>query len=143
MAFLMFLLLAIFLITAYFTGKKDLLSPWFLLCLIFFATFTIVLFNYNNWEVKINERFILYVSTAIISFGLGGLLIKRVCSSTVEKSQSSAKVLIDDANIKRRYPAYLLLLISGGLALIYIYKLLSDVSGAGSFGDRLRKIYDN
>lgn len=143
MAFLMFLLLAVFLFIAYYSGKKDLLSPWFLLCLMFFATFVIVLFNYANWEVKINHLFVLYVCTAIVSFGLGGALVKRVRSTSTVQSQSTARLSVDDAKLNKRYPAYTLLIVSLGLAIIYTYKLLSDVSGAGSLGEKLRQIYDN
>ena len=53
----MFTILAIFLIAAYFLGDKDLLSPWFLLCLMIFAMFIIILLNYNNWDVEINGSY--------------------------------------------------------------------------------------
>ncbi len=142
MAFLMFLLLAIFVIIAYFSGKKDLLSPWFLLCLMLFATFTIVLCNYTNWEVKINGLFVLYVVTAIIAFGLGGLLVRSL-SPARSANKQTARLSVNDANVQRRYPVYILLIVSVGFAAIYIYKLLSDVSGAGSFSDKLRTIYQN
>lgn len=147
MAFLMFMLLAVFLISAYFLGDKDLLSPWFLLCLMIFAMFAIVLLNYGNWDVKINPLFVLYVGTAIISFGFGGILIKCVSLKSTVKAGSSTglsnRIPVDEANIKHRYPAYLLLVVSCGLALIYIYKLLSDVSDVASFSGKLRKIYEN
>ena len=146
MAFLMFLLLAVFLFIAYYSGKRDLLSPWFLLCLMLFATFAIVLFNYANWEVKINHLFVIYVCTAIVSFGLGGALVKSFSStSTLSaiQSNSTVRLYVDDAKLNKRYPAYTLLAVSFGLAIIYIYKLLSDVSGAGSLGEKLRQIYNN
>ena len=143
MAFLMFMLLAVFLISAYFLGDKDLLSPWFLLCLMIFAMFAIVLLNYGNWDVKINPLFVLYVGTAIISFGFGGILIKCVSLKSTVKAGPSNRIPVDEAKIKRRYPAYLLLVVSCGLALIYIYKLLSDVSDIASFSGKLRKIYEN
>ena len=143
MAFLMFTLLAVFLLIAYFTGKKDLLSPWFLLCLMFFATFIIVLCNYANWEIRINGIFVLYVSTAIISFGLGGLLIKQLCISKAIKPQSCNNILVNETNVPKKYPVYLLLAISAVLALIYVYRLLSSVPNAGSFSDKLRAIYNN
>ncbi len=142
MAFLMCALLAVFVIVAYFTGKKNLLSPWFLLCFMFFVTFLIVLFNYVNWEVKINGIFVLYVCTAIISFGLGGKLISRIMHSTSVNAQSSSKISVDDANLKRRYPIYFLLILSACLSVLYMHKLLSD-AGAGSLSDKLRKIYDS
>ena len=141
MAFLMFMLLAIFLVIAYFTGKKDLLSPWFLLCLMIFATFIIVLLNYANWDVKINHLFILYVCTAILSFGLGGLLVNGLSSSAVNISTSENRLSVEAANIKKRYPSYLLLIISAGFTLIYCYKLLSDAIGSG-LGDKIHNIYD-
>ncbi len=141
MALLTFMLLAIFLIVAYFTGKKDLLSPWFLLCLMFFATYIIILFNYNNWEVKINRSFVIYLSTAIFSFGMGGLLVKHICLPTAKKSRTY-KLCVEDADLQNCYPVYLLLIVSAVFTIIYSYKLLSSVADA-PLGDRLRKIYDN
>lgn len=143
MAFLMFTILAIFLIAAYFLGDKDLLSPWFLLCLMIFAMFIIILLNYNNWDVEINKWFILYVSTAIISFGFGGAFVKCFYTLPSSKTQSSKKVSVFEAKVVKPYPQYLFLVVSSVLAVLYIYKLLSDVSDVASFSGKLRKIYDN
>ncbi len=60
------------------------MSPWFLLCLMFLATFSVVLINYNKWAVSINEYFVLYVTSALLAFGGGCLVVqalKRPCKA--------------------------------------------------------------
>lgn len=139
MAFIAFLLLAAFVIIAYLIGNRDLLSPWFLLCLAFFASFCIVLINYNNWEVQINLLFIIYLVTAEIAFGAGGLLVRALGGAG---SVKASKVPLAQYNIRKRYPVNTFLIISVALAALFLWKLMSD-AGGGSLGERIRKIYDN
>lgn len=143
MAILMLVILIAFLIIAYFFGKRDLVSPLFLLCLILLVSFLIVLSNYSNWEVKINGYFVLYLSTAIVCFGLGTALVKAFSPKKVRAVNGLNKVPVSEFDIPKRYPAWLLLFISLVLGSIYIYKLLSDAGTAASFSEKLRKIYDS
>ena len=143
MAILMLVILIAFLIIAYFFGKIDLVSPLILLCLILLVSFLIVLSNYSNWEVKINGYFVLYLSTAIVCFGLGTALVKAFSPKKVRAVNGLNKVPVSEFDIPKRYPAWLLLFISLVLGSIYIYKLLSDAGTAASFSEKLRKIYDS
>ncbi len=143
MAILMLVILIAFLIIAYFFGKRDLVSPLFLLCLILLVSFLIVLSNYSNWEVKINGYFVLYLSTAIVCFGLGAALVKAFSPKKVRAVNGLNKVPVSEFDIPKKYPAWLLLFISLVLGSIYIYKLLSDAGTAASFSEKLRKIYDS
>ncbi len=143
MAILMLVILIAFLIIAYFFGKRDLVSPLFLLCLILLVSFLIVLSNYSNWEVKINGYFVLYLSTAIVCFGLGAALVKAFFPKKVRAVNGLNKVPVSELDIPKKYPAWLLLFISLVLGSIYIYKLLSDAGTAASFSEKLRKIYDS
>lgn len=143
MAFLMVALLAVFLIVAYKVGNKDFLSPWFLLCGMIAASFIIVLLNYFNWEVKINIQFIVYISIAILSFGLGSLLVNRAYRVKKTKASFEKKVSVDEADIKRKYPTTIFLCISIVCTGLYVFKLFIDNPGTASLGERLRAIYDN
>lgn len=142
MACLTFIIIAAFVLIAYFSGDRDLLSPWFLLCLAIFACFTIVLLNYNNWDVKINGVFVIYLSTAIFAFGFGGLIIKLLHPQVYSSNNTLIKVSVDDSGIKRKYPVNLFILISFICATLYIWKLLSDAGEVSSFSGKIRFIYD-
>ena len=141
MAALLFIILATFIVAAYLFGKRDLLSPWFLLCLMIFATYCVVLLNYKNWDVKINGTFIVYLSTAIIAFGLGAILVGNPKKSQFASAAKCDLPLVEEKkNVK--YPINLVMIISIVAGAIYVFKLISDV-GFTSLGETLRKIYDN
>lgn len=136
----MLLILIVFLTISYFVGKKDMISPCFLLCLAFFAFYCVIMLNYVNWNVHIGGKFILYVSTAIISFILGGVILK---ASTKRYSiASNAKTPLYSTAIKYKYPVNILAFISIAFTFLYAYKMFSD-AGGGSLSERLRSIYDN
>ncbi len=142
MAFLFFAIIVAFVIIAYYFGNKELLSPWFLLCLAIFASYLIILINYSNWDVNINGTFILYIVTAIIAFGAGCLLVKALKPLPVRGVNGLIKVSVDDAALQRRYPANIFIIISIICAALYIYKLLSDAGDATSLSGKIRAIYE-
>ena len=72
-----FLVLLSFTLIAYFYGNKELLFPWFLLCLALTVSMLIVVCNTENWGTNINGKFLLYLLTAIVSWGIGSALIKE------------------------------------------------------------------
>ena len=143
MAILMLLILLILITIAYFFGKRDLLSPWFLLCLIILLSFTIVLANYSNWEIEIHGIFVVYVTTAVLSFGAGAAIVKVLSSGKIARINKTEKLSIYDSAVKKSYPVNVFLIISVALSVVYIGKLLSDAGSAGSFSEKLRKIYDS
>ncbi|MDE6505000.1 MAG: oligosaccharide repeat unit polymerase [Clostridia bacterium] len=138
MAILMLAVLAVFVFIAYITGRKMFLSPWFLLCAMTFATFIIVLLNYQNWEVDISGKFILYLTTALGAFGVGTAMINLTQKREVKHS---AVLALKDVQYKKSYPANLFLILSLLLAVFYIVKLIADSTG-NSFGEMLRDIYN-
>ena len=142
MAFLALAIFAIFVIAAYYLGGKDLLSPWFLLCLAIFGSYCILMLNYTNWQVKIYGKFLLYTVTAIISFGLGCLLVAKLHTKKVLKNQSGTIALFTKT-FKRNYPINIFIFFSTVCAVVYLFKLISDAGSGGSLSDILRKIYNN
>ncbi len=143
MAFFFLAIIVAFVLIAYFLGNKDLLSPWFLLCLAIFASYSIILLNYTNWEVKINGTFILYVTTAIIAFGAGCLLVSALRPLPAAADRGLIKVRVDDYNYKKPYPVNLFIVLSVVCAALYVYRLFSDAgSEASSISEKIRAIYD-
>ncbi len=143
MALLMFLLLMALTIISYFSGKRNLLSPWFLLCLVFLATFSIVILNYNKWDVDINSNFVLYVTTAILSFGGGCILVQSLPKAKTTAQTNKQLLYSSDLRIiSVKYPVNIFIFISLACTLIYIIKLFIDAGDNNSFTDTLRRIYE-
>lgn len=145
MAFLMLIILVAFTLISYIFGKRSFASPWFLLCLIFLVSYSLLLFNYNNWNVKICWQFMLYVVTAIVAFGLGCCLVNCFNESLKIKSdgvKNSDKVDYVGKVISIKYPVNLFLVATALLAFLYIFKILSDAGAGGSLTDKLRRIYE-
>lgn len=131
------LLLIAFVLIAYHSGGHDLLSPWFLLCFVFCASFCIVLINYANWDVKINYLFIVYVCTALASFGVGCAIKGKPLTK-----QEARLPLLFTKRQRKNYPALSFAVLSVGLLALYAFKILSDNYVASSFSATLRAIYD-
>ncbi|MDE7208659.1 MAG: hypothetical protein K2O31_02140, partial [Clostridia bacterium] len=143
MEVLMLVIFFALLAAAYFFGKRDLLSPWFLLCLAMLTSYFIVLLNYKNWEVKINSTFVLYITTALVSFGVGALVIEKFSSNKLVTETISQRLSLKKELPSRHYPELFFIIISVAAAGLYCFKLLSDVGGSGSMSERIRHIYDS
>ena len=135
----------LFLFFAYRNGKRDLLSPWFLLCLAVTASFFIVLLNYGNWEVRINLKFILYISSALLAWGVGSMAVCLLSPKATETASvcSEMRLPVKQAPVKKRYPQNILLVISVGLVVLYAWRLLSSVGEVHGLTAKLRQIYEN
>ncbi|MDE7395109.1 MAG: oligosaccharide repeat unit polymerase [Clostridiales bacterium] len=114
------------------------MSPWFLLCLAFFASFCLVMLNYANWQVKIHGLFVLYVCTALVSFGLGCF----VCTK-VPKAKETQLPLLYEQKTHKRYPAVAFAVISICMLLLYASKVIADNYAGLSLSTTLRNIYNN
>lgn len=137
----MFFILVAFAIITYRLDGRDLVSPRFLLCVAFIASYSLVLLNYNNWDVNINGIFVLYVTTAIAGWIMGGTLVKMLMHKKVS-SIGRGRLPLCAVDIKYKYPVDVLMLLSVVLTAMYVYKLLYD-AGGGSLTERLRSIYDS
>ncbi len=143
MAVLMLVIFLALLATAYFWGKRDLLSPWFLLCLAMLTSYFIVLLNYKNWEVRINGTFVIYITTALISFGIGAVVSKSFASKKLVATTSVERVSLKKELPQKNYPEIFFIVVSVMAAGLYCFKLLSDVGGSGTISERIRHIYDS
>ena len=112
MEIIMFLMVAGFVIIAYFFGNRNLISPWFLLCLAVFAPLCIVLLNFNNWEVEFNEIFVLYICTALLAFGLGTALVRCFHPNAKLANSQSNRVTLSEWGFHKKYPVNLFLILA-------------------------------
>lgn len=128
---------------AYRRARRDFLSPWFLMCFALTAMFIIVLLNYENWQVKINGKFVLYVATAIASFGVGCELINRLSRYGKAVRRPKPRLPLKAVSPNRvRYPAGVFVVVSAIAVSVYVLKLILD-AGGGSVSEVLNKIYIN
>lgn len=118
------------------------LSPWFLLCLMFLTTFSIVLINYNKWEVDINSKFVLYIFTAILAFGCGCALVQFIKKPYAASQNKNSLSIVKAEILQAKYPVNLFLFLSIILTCIYVLKLLIDAGMNASFTAVLRHIYE-
>ena len=137
-----FLVLLSFTLIAYFYGNKELLFPWFLLCLALTVSMLIVVCNTENWGTNINGKFLLYLLTAIVSWGIGSALIKELHKKR-KKSGDSVILRNDPVEDLNVYPINLMMFISIVFCVIYIVRVIGSVSLNGGITAALRKIYDN
>lgn len=143
MSILMFFLLVFFVIVAYKINNKNLISPGFLLCLALLASYLVILLNYENWEVTINENFVIYVSTGIITFLLGTEFSTLLYTGRTGLAVQTERLPLSQADVKRKYPVNLLMIISLILSAAFVLKLWTDAGAEGTFNERLRRIYEN
>ena len=144
MEIIFLIFLAVLLITSYYAGKRSLISPWFLLCLSFFGAYIILLLNKKNWDFEISDKFIIYITTAILAFGAGCLIVNVLKRTLQRRSMLSDGPLFSDNEIPAvRYPANILLLVSAVCSAGYVLKTFADAAGtATSLSEILRNIYN-
>ena len=128
-------------IIAYFAGHRNLVAPWFLMCLAFLAAYIIVLLNLKNWDVQMNGKFLLYVCTALFSFGLSSIFF-RVKVPENAKTVTDVKSIIVERE-RSKYPVNALLVLSFICSMGYVYRLLTSVPSDLSFGAKIKAVYNN
>lgn len=128
-------------IIAYFAGHRNLVAPWFLFCLVFLAGYIIVLLNLKNWDVQMNGKFLLYVCTALFSFGLSSFFFRTKVPGNAKTVTTVKSIIVERERSK--YPVNTLLAISILCSFGYIYKLLTSVPADLSFSAKIRAIYNN
>lgn len=143
MSILMFFLLVFFVIAAYKINDKNLISPGFLLCLALLASYVVILLNYENWEVNVNENFVIYVSTGIITFLVGTKFSTLLYTGRTDTATLTEKLPLSQAGAKRKYPVNALMVVSLILSAAFVLKLWTDAGDGGTFNERLRRIYEN
>ena len=112
----------IFTLIAYYYGKKDLISPWFLLCLALTVSMLIVVINTKNWGVHLSGKFLMYTVSAIVSWGVGSALIRRVYP-TQPKGRKSNKPIAESTSISVHaiaYPVNTMALVSLAAGVAYV-----------------------
>ncbi|MBO4235315.1 MAG: oligosaccharide repeat unit polymerase [Firmicutes bacterium] len=142
------LVFIIFTFAALMYYRKDILGPWFLLCAMMTVSFCIVLLNTKNWEVIVVPKFTAYCSVALLSWFAGALVVRAFPIAKINVQKSNIRIY-KEQEIKERisngsYPYVLLMCLSIGLTLMYLYTKipLSSITSVESFKTALRSLYD-
>ncbi|MBS4456653.1 O-antigen polymerase [Tuanshanicoccus lijuaniae] len=117
--------------------RKSILTPNSVMYLAFLFSSTIIFFNFNNWDVVLNDKFFGYVITAILVFAFGTLLARF---SIVEIKKEN---LDFDKHKNLIYPEILILWLSILSFIFYIIVGLRNYTFSGSWTLFLRSIYDS
>ena len=83
MVLLLIFLFLSFLISAEYIIHKNFVSPFMLLLLSVLMAVCMFLWNLDNWELDLNYTFVLYLFTAILSFGAACFLVDADRKSVV------------------------------------------------------------
>ena len=139
------LLLMIFTAAAYFYGKRDFASPVFLLCISFWAMFSLILCNYENWDIRTqgyHALTTLLLTVFIGAFFFGSLFVRKLTDLGDEDRQRRAGALIRERS-EAPYPYGFFAILS--IVLLALYILTSsgvpDLSSFPAFRNSLRAAY--
>ncbi|MBF6977548.1 oligosaccharide repeat unit polymerase [Aerococcaceae bacterium zg-BR22] len=117
--------------------RKSILTPNSVIYFAYLFSSTIILFNYNNWDVTLGGKFYVYVITAILFF-VFGTLVSRF---------SVTKIKSDDLNLEKHkqifFPMSLMVWSSILSFILYTLVDLRNYSYTGSITNFLRLIYDS
>ena len=79
------LVIFVLIVFTYFTityvNRRDFSSPSFLLSVSFLMTAMIFIWNVDNWELVIYGKTIVYVTSAMVSFSMGTILVRTLTSN--------------------------------------------------------------
>ena len=121
---------------SYIIGKKDFLSPWFILCFMFLTCLLVTLFNMSNWDVNYTYKGTIYLVVGIGSWGIGSIIAKG-CHMHVKVCDKHICCLHC-----KQYPAEWVGCISVILLALYWYKMMHFSGGYINVFKVLRVIYD-
>lgn len=139
-------ILFLFVIISYWYCRKNFAAPWFLLCLSIWASFSIVVLNIINWDIKnkgYNGKTTVCFLAVLISFFIGSFIGKLILQ---RKSKDILKTLSYNMTerSKRNYPYNIFAILSIILLIFYfIFNLTAiDFHSLSSFEKSLRTLYD-
>lgn len=136
MAACMGVILIAFIVFSYKREKCYLISPFFIACLAISASYLIILINYNNWSVAISGKFVLYVTTALISLGLGTYFANKLVKYKKKNGNARVRDVSFAALVVMNF-------VSCASTILYFSKVLRDYGFSLSLGFSLRDIYNN
>lgn len=138
------IVLILFSIISFKYSRKDVLSPWFLVCVCTTLSYSLVFLNWYNWNVKIYWVFTGYLAFGLFSWLFGSavcrLILRGLGYYRPYRDESSMKI---NPRVTTNYPYLMMMIISVVFGIVYL--ALNIGGGIGSllaFQTRLRENYD-
>lgn len=123
---------------AYQISRKDFLSPWFVLCLMFLCVFNIVLLNKTSWNVKFSKYSIFLITLSLLMWGIGGGIVSF---RDFRIMQCEDKKLYQ--RLRGTYPATLIFFVSCICTFLYVLLQLKEINIESGITAGIRQIYEN
>ena len=117
MNIIIFIFFIMFVYISYIVGNRDILSPWFILCFMFFFCLIVTLVNVYNWDTHYSFEGIWCLIIGIGSWGIGSIVAKKI---QLKEKNITLKMSTRKISIKK-YPAITVMFVSNILTIIYIY----------------------
>ena len=137
MNIIIFIFFIMFVYISYIVGNRDILSPWFILCFMFFFCLIVTLVNVYNWDTHYSFEGIWCLIIGIGSWGIGSIVAKKI---QLKEKNITLKMSTRKISIKK-YPTITVMLVSNILTIIYIYKM-TQFAGTINILKNLRIVYD-
>ncbi|MGT2716198.1 O-antigen polymerase [Streptococcus respiraculi] len=119
---------------------RSLIRPNIIFLLSFILASSIIMVNQKNWDVALNNRFMIYTVTAILSFYIGTLVIDyfnaRKKSLVIPESSKDSSLFIVAS------PSKLLFWITIIAMIVYVLLIFRGIQLSTDFSFMLRQIYD-
>jgi len=119
--------------------NREILSPSFLTCLLFFSVSVIALINYSYWNVKYHGLFFVSIIGSIVFMILGEVFGKSIANSIIHKNSSKEfyqkpKYIVQDIS---RFKTLLLILFCIIINIWSVQQFISNIRYVGYSGENL------
>ena len=121
-------ILLIFAIVLYKYGKRDFTSPSFFLAICFFLSFTVVIYNIENWDIDIHGfhwQTTLCIMAALVPFAIGSMLV-----TAVSRRSRVNEAIVDHCITERNanYPYVFFVILSIILFVLFLHYKVANFS---------------
>lgn len=121
--------------------QKNFIAPFSLFISSFLFAIGLIALNADNWDVNINDRFIIYVFTAILFFGLGCLLMELLFGEKKEFLYDRALLQKKAIFLTEYYPALAVAIISIICSIGFVAFMIKSVEFTTNVPVLLHRIY--
>lgn len=116
------ILLLVMVVFSYSYYRRDFAGPWFLLCVSIWASFSIVILNYSNWDIRVhgfNSMTTISIMVTVLSFFTGSFLVRYMLQrSKNDITQGLRKETYERCS--RQYPYSFFAVLSILLFILYL-----------------------
>jgi len=101
--YFLIIMVVVLLFYAYFLTGRDILSPWFISCAMYLLSICTVAVNSSLWSIEISIETVYVIMLALISFGIGELIIRYTFQKKNIKNNNFRVLVTKPINIPTRY----------------------------------------